>query len=110
MPEAGAALRLGLRQHLQASPSVGQQPIAGNFLRMSDWATSTGDRGVALLVLAKRRKDPAMAKTAVERIEIAYAVTLDAGDSASADKYTSDWASAKPSLLSLPAADPFKIF
>jgi hypothetical protein len=37
-----------------------------------DWAMSTGNQGVAMMRLAERKKDPAMAKAALGQIEAAF--------------------------------------
>ncbi len=49
-----------------------------------DWARSTGNQGVALMLLAERRGDPDMAKLAVRQIEAAFTRSRDGGDAHSA--------------------------
>jgi tetratricopeptide (TPR) repeat protein len=48
------------------------------------WATSTGNQGVALMLLAERRGDAEMAKLAVQQIEAAFTASRDGGDAHSA--------------------------
>jgi hypothetical protein len=52
-----------------------------------DWATSFGNQGVALMLLAERRRDAAMAKTALSQINTAFETTRDGGDAPSAAYY-----------------------
>jgi len=49
-----------------------------------DWAKSTGNQGVALMLLAERRGDAEMAKLAVRQIEVAFTASRDGGDAPSA--------------------------
>jgi hypothetical protein len=51
------------------------------------WAKSTGNQGVALMLLAERRGDAKMAKLAVQQIEAAFATLRDGGDAPSAAYY-----------------------
>jgi hypothetical protein len=51
------------------------------------WAMSTGDQGVALMLLAERRGDAGMAKLAVQQIEAAFTTSRDGGDAPSAAFY-----------------------
>ena len=39
---------------------------------MLEWASSLGNQGVALMLLAERRKDAAMAETALNQINTAF--------------------------------------
>jgi len=52
-----------------------------------DWAESLGRQGVALMLLAERRKDSAMAKTALSQINTAFETMRGGGDAASAAYY-----------------------
>jgi hypothetical protein len=45
-----------------------------------DWAMSTGNQGVALMVLAERLDDPTRARTAVEQSEVAFVTMRDGGN------------------------------
>ncbi len=45
-----------------------------------EWAKSTGNQGVALMLLAERRGDAKTAKLAVQQIEAAFATSRDGGD------------------------------
>jgi hypothetical protein len=49
-----------------------------------EWAKSTGNQGVALMLLAERRGDAQMAKQAVQQIEAAFTASRDGGDAYSA--------------------------
>src|ERR1700730_6397152 len=49
-----------------------------------EWAMSTGNQGVALMLLAERRRDAEMAKLAVQQIEAAFTTSRDGGDAPSA--------------------------
>jgi hypothetical protein len=51
------------------------------------WATSTGNLGVALMQLAERRGDAEMAKLAVQQVAAAFTASHDAGDAPSAAYY-----------------------
>ena len=42
-----------------------------------DWATSFGNEGVALMLLAERRRDAAMAETALGQISVAFETMRD---------------------------------
>ena len=52
-----------------------------------EWAKSTGNQGVAQMLLAERRRDAKMAKLAVQQIEAAFTASRDGGDEPSADYY-----------------------
>jgi hypothetical protein len=52
-----------------------------------DWAMSFGDEGVALMLLAERRRDAAMAKTALDQINTAFETMRDGGHAPSAAYY-----------------------
>jgi hypothetical protein len=52
-----------------------------------DSATSFGSQGVVLLLLALRRKDAAMAATALSQINTAFETMRDGGDARSAAYY-----------------------
>ena len=49
-----------------------------------DWAKGFGNQGVVLMLLAERRRDAAMAKTALSQINTAFETTRDGGDARSA--------------------------
>jgi hypothetical protein len=51
------------------------------------WATSFGNEGVALMLLAERRGDAAMAKTALSQINAAFETMRDGGNAPSAAYY-----------------------
>jgi hypothetical protein len=51
------------------------------------WAISTGDQGVALMLLAERRGDAKMAKLAVQQIEAAFTTMRDGGNVHAAAEY-----------------------
>ena len=51
------------------------------------WAMSFGSEGVALILLAERRGDAAMAKTALSQINAAFETMRDGGDAPSAAYY-----------------------
>jgi len=48
------------------------------------WAMTTGNQGVALMLLAERRGDAEMAKVAMQQINVAVATSRDGGDAPSA--------------------------
>jgi hypothetical protein len=51
------------------------------------WAMSTGNQGVALILLAERRGDAKMAELALQQIEGTFATMRDGGDVPSAAYY-----------------------
>ena len=51
------------------------------------WAMSFGNEGVALMLLAERRRDAAMAKTALNQINTAFETMRDGGNAPSAANY-----------------------
>jgi hypothetical protein len=51
------------------------------------WAMSTGNQGVALMLLAERRSDAKKAKLAVQQIEAALSARRDGGHTPSAAFY-----------------------
>jgi hypothetical protein len=51
------------------------------------WAATTGNRGVAMMQIADRTNDAAMAETAVAQIESAYAMLRDGGPEAWAAEF-----------------------
>jgi hypothetical protein len=51
------------------------------------WATTFGDEGTALMLLAERRRDAAMAKNALSRINTAFETMRDGGDALKAAFY-----------------------
>jgi hypothetical protein len=51
------------------------------------WAKSTGNQGVALMLIAKRRTDGAMAKTALDQIEAATTTAREDGDAPNAANF-----------------------
>jgi hypothetical protein len=62
-----------------------------------EWAMSTGNQGVALMLLAERRRDAEMAKLAVQQIEAAFTTSRDGGDAPSA----ADFEAQLPKALAL---------
>jgi hypothetical protein len=52
-----------------------------------DWAMSTGNQGIALLLLAERLGDSTRAQSAVENIEVALVTMRDGGNAPSAAYY-----------------------
>jgi hypothetical protein len=52
-----------------------------------DWASSLGNQGVALMVLADRRKDVAMAKNALSQINTAFETMRRGGHAPNAAFY-----------------------
>jgi hypothetical protein len=52
-----------------------------------DWAVSTGNQGVALMLLAERRGDAKMAKLAVQQIEAAFTTLRDGGHAPTAAEF-----------------------
>jgi hypothetical protein len=52
-----------------------------------DWATSTGDEGVALMLLAERLGDEPKARMAVQQIEVAFETMRDGGNAPAATYY-----------------------
>jgi hypothetical protein len=51
------------------------------------WARSFGNEGIALMLLAERRGDAAMAETALSRINVAFETLRDGGDAPNAAFY-----------------------
>jgi hypothetical protein len=51
------------------------------------WANSAGNQGVALLLIAERRADGAMAKTALDQIEAAITTAREGGDALAAANF-----------------------
>jgi hypothetical protein len=51
------------------------------------WAMSVGNQGVALMHLAERRGDAAMAETAHDQINMAFETMRDGGNASSAAYY-----------------------
>ena len=52
-----------------------------------DWARSFGNEGVALMLLAERRKDAAMAEAALSQINTAFETMRDGGLASNAAYY-----------------------
>ena len=52
-----------------------------------DWAMSFGNEGVALMVLADRRRDAAVAQTALSQINTAFETMRDGGHAPNAAYY-----------------------
>ena len=52
-----------------------------------DWATTFGNEGVALMLLAERGRDAAMAKTALDQINTAFETMRDGGHAPNAAYY-----------------------
>jgi len=74
LEEAAAAFRYALQEWTRA-----RVPF--------QWAKSTGNQGVALMLLAERRGDAEMAKLAEQQFKAAYVATLDGGDAPSAAEF-----------------------
>src|SRR5262249_22567255 len=56
-------------------------------LSRGEWAKSLGNQGVALMLVAERRRDAAMAKTALSQINTAFETMRDDGNAPSAAYY-----------------------
>ena len=52
-----------------------------------DWAMSTGNQGVALMLLAERLGDATRAQSAVQQIEVAFVIMHDGGNAPAAAYY-----------------------
>jgi hypothetical protein len=52
-----------------------------------DWARSFGNEGVALMLLAERRRDAAIAETALSQINTAFETMRDGGHAPNAAYY-----------------------
>ncbi|MGH6935291.1 MAG: hypothetical protein ACRED2_03750 [Methylocella sp.] len=48
------------------------------------WAKSTGNQGVALMLIAQRRGDAKLTKLALQQLEAAFTLSRDGGDAPSA--------------------------
>jgi len=70
LEEAVAAYREALKEDSRRGPS--------------QWASTLGYEGFALMILAERRVDPAMAESALSRITTAVEMMRDSGDPAAA--------------------------
>jgi hypothetical protein len=68
-----------------------------------DWAMSTGNQGVAMMLLAKPKKDAAMAKAALGQIEAALEVSRAGGHAANAAYYEDRLPEARAILARLEA-------
>jgi hypothetical protein len=66
-----------------------------------DWAMSMGDQGVAMMLLAKRRNDPEMARQAIGKIEVALTTAQGGGDKPSAAYYEARLPEARAVLAEL---------
>src|SRR5258707_1138533 len=66
-----------------------------------DWAMSFGNEGVALMLLAERRRDAAMAKTALDQINTAFETMRDGGHGPNAAYYEEQLARARALLARL---------
>jgi hypothetical protein len=55
-----------------------------------DWAMSTGNQGVALMVLAERLGDATRAQSAVQQIETAFVTMQDGGNAPAAAYYEAE--------------------
>jgi dTDP-4-amino-4,6-dideoxygalactose transaminase len=60
-----------------------------------EWAKSSGNQGVAMVVLAERRGDAKMAKLAVQQIEAVFTTMRDAGNVPSAAYYEAQFPKAR---------------
>jgi alpha-D-ribose 1-methylphosphonate 5-triphosphate synthase subunit PhnI len=65
------------------------------------WAGTTGNQGVALMLLAERRGDAEIAKLAVQQIEVAFTASRDGGDAPSAAYYEAKLPEARALLQKL---------
>ena len=74
--------------------------------RRSDWAMSTGNQGVALMVLAERLGDLSKARAAVEQIEAALATTREGGHAPLAAHYEAQLPRARALLDRLAGGSP----
>jgi hypothetical protein len=74
LEEAVAAFREALQENTRA-----RAPL--------DWAKSTGNQGVALMLLAEWRGSAKMAKLAFQQIEAAIRTSRDGGDAHSAAEF-----------------------
>jgi len=63
-----------------------------------DWAMSTGNQGVALRVLAERRRDLAMAELAEAQIAAAFQVFRETGHVSNANFYETQLTASRASL------------
>jgi hypothetical protein len=52
-----------------------------------DWAASFGNEGIALILLAERRGDVAMAETAVRQIDTAFETMRESGPAQNAAEF-----------------------
>src|SRR4051812_35363357 len=52
-----------------------------------DWAVSTGNQGVALVLLAERLSNATRARSAVQQIEMAFVTMRDGGNASAAAYY-----------------------
>jgi hypothetical protein len=52
-----------------------------------DWAMSTGDQGIVLMLLAEPRSDVTKARSAVQQIQVAFATMRDGGNAPAAAYY-----------------------
>ena len=65
-----------------------------------DWAMSTGDQGIVLMLLAEPRSDVTKARSAVQQIQVAFATMRDGGNAPAAAYYEAPLLKAR-SLLDL---------
>ncbi len=90
LKEAAAAYREALRERTRE-----RVPL--------DWAVSTGNQGVAMMRLAERKNDAAMAKAALGQIKAAFEVSRDGGHAPNAAYYEARLPEARALLTRLEA-------
>jgi hypothetical protein len=66
-----------------------------------DWAESRGNEGIALMHLAERRVDAAIAETALGQITMAFEMMRDDGDATRAEYYQSQLPKARAAVARL---------
>ncbi len=66
-----------------------------------DWALSTGNQGIALMLIAERRSDLEMAQTALAQIEAAFTTMRDSGHAPNAAYYESQLANGRALVIKL---------
>jgi hypothetical protein len=67
-----------------------------------DWAETVGNEGAALMLLAERRHDGAMARTALNQITEAVETMRNSGNASSAAFYEQQLSRARGVVASLP--------
>jgi hypothetical protein len=77
-PKTAAAPKARLTEAVAAFREALQENTCAQEPR--EWAGTTGNQGVALMMLAERRRDAEMAKLAIQQIEAAFTASRDGGD------------------------------